>query len=208
MLDLSSIEGVTGGKGADVILGDGRNNPLSGGDGNDYIYGDGGEDVIMGGNGDDVFLYGCTGNDKVSGNAGKDLVVGAAGADTLNGGEGNDTLVGDGATFGTDGVTAVDGTDKEGADVFVFGHGDTILDWDSKDKIDISMFEDVTEENFYSMVKVTAVNDAGRVAATGDHNHVKVEVNGRSMMLENTGVGDVSMGDFPPRCVKASEKPH
>ena len=60
--ELSSIENVTGGTGADRLTGDNQANLLDGGAGNDKIDGAGGHDVIVGGIGNDL-LTGGSGND-------------------------------------------------------------------------------------------------------------------------------------------------
>jgi spore coat protein A, manganese oxidase len=59
---LNEIENVTGGSGADVIIGDGLSNILLGRNGNDTIAGGAGNDSLNGGAGDDI-LTGGTGND-------------------------------------------------------------------------------------------------------------------------------------------------
>ena len=128
---------------------------LKGGKGVDVIHGRSGDDVIDGGEGNDILLFGCTGNDEIKGGEGNDLLNGGEGADTLDGGDGADDLWGDGATTDADNGTPVAGT-KDDADVFVFGSGDTIKDWDSKDKIDLSA-RGITEDEFYSMVSIKAV---------------------------------------------------
>lgn len=60
--ELSSVENVIGGNGADRITGDGNANRLDGGAGADVVNGRGGQDIITGGVGDDL-LTGGSGND-------------------------------------------------------------------------------------------------------------------------------------------------
>lgn len=62
---------------------------------NDYIVGDAKDNVISGLNGADIIFAGA-GNDTVFGDAGKDILFAGTGTDTLNGGDDNDTLHGEG----------------------------------------------------------------------------------------------------------------
>ncbi|MEM7507866.1 MAG: M10 family metallopeptidase C-terminal domain-containing protein [Pseudomonadota bacterium] len=65
---------------------------LTGGRGNDMLRGDGGENLIAGGDGSDR-LYGRAGADTLLGEAGVDRLYGNGGADTLIGGDGNDRFI-------------------------------------------------------------------------------------------------------------------
>ncbi|MDP3749254.1 MAG: sialate O-acetylesterase [Phenylobacterium sp.] len=116
---------VTGGSGADTLIGRGGLDSLFGGDGADklvggdaydYLHGNQGNDLASGGNGDD-WVLGGQGADTVSGEAGNDLVRGDAGNDTVYGNFGNDTVeggVGDDTVRGGQGDDVVSGGD--GAD--------------------------------------------------------------------------------------------
>jgi Ca2+-binding RTX toxin-like protein len=53
----SGIEGLAGGVGHDVILGDSKDNQLHGGGGNDYLYGQAGNDRLYGDAGADHFVF-------------------------------------------------------------------------------------------------------------------------------------------------------
>ncbi len=106
----TDVEAVLGGRGNDVIVGNGeRLNALFGGGGADRLYGRGGmvdlllgeagpdrlygergTDLIAGGNGDDR-LSGGRGDDLLEGEAGDDVLLGASGDDELAGGPGGDT---------------------------------------------------------------------------------------------------------------------
>lgn len=88
-------------------------------DGNDVIVGGSSNDKLKGYGGDDL-LYGNAGNDYIEGNAGNDRIVGGRGADTLKGGDGADTFVLEDILEG----------------------GDTILDFRSTDRIDLSVLVD------------------------------------------------------------------
>lgn len=55
---LTGIENITGGNGADVLVGDGRANALNGGNGADQLLGGGGADVLTGGAGRDLLAGG------------------------------------------------------------------------------------------------------------------------------------------------------
>jgi Ca2+-binding RTX toxin-like protein len=78
------VEGIAGGRGADVLAGNGALNLINGGPGDDRISGAEGDD----------FLAGDLGNDVLNGDEGNDTLDGAEGNDTLNGAGGNDTLKG------------------------------------------------------------------------------------------------------------------
>lgn len=74
---LSNFRNILGGKGADVLTGDGNANVIDGG----------------------------AGNDRLDGGAGDDRLIGGLGNDLLTGGDGNDTFVFDEAGFGKDTIT-------------------------------------------------------------------------------------------------------
>lgn len=73
---------LTGGKGADLLVGGAGNDTLSGLAGNDVLTGNDGSDRLIGG----------AGNDVLNGNDGSDWLIGGAGNDTLNGGSGADVF--------------------------------------------------------------------------------------------------------------------
>lgn len=97
-----------GGKGRDVLVGEGGDDELSGGEDSDSLHGDwhltqavsegdrethGGNDTLDGGNGAD-FLYGGAGNDTLIGSKGNDSLKGEWGNDTyiVRAGDGQDVL--------------------------------------------------------------------------------------------------------------------
>lgn len=94
---LTSIENVTGGNGADNITGDGNANTLDGGGGADTLNGGGGIDTINGG-------------------GGADTIIGGAGNDIMDGGGGNDVFVFTTA-FGNDRITGFDENPTGGQDL-------------------------------------------------------------------------------------------
>lgn len=77
---------LSGGAGADTLLG---------GSGDDLLNGGAGADLLQGGDGDD-HLVGGGGNDTLMGGADDDVLNGGGGSDTLIGGMGDDTLIGGG----------------------------------------------------------------------------------------------------------------
>lgn len=125
----------------DVVLGDGNDRFVTGGDGvvENAVAGGNGNDALRGGDAGDWFL-GDQGADSLRGGAGDDTLAGGAGNDSLNGGEGDDDLQGG---FGVDTVRG-----GSGADRFVFatvtelstaGPLDTILDFAAgQDRIDLA----------------------------------------------------------------------
>lgn len=141
------IEQVSGGLGADEIIGNAANNlikgrrgedTLTGADGNDKIYagsqkdilyGDAGKDKLKGGGGNDT-LYGGNGNDKLYGQSGADELIGGFGKDNLWGDAGQDTLDGGEGSSGNDTLTGGDD-----ADVFIFSSGQDVIT-DFQDDLD------------------------------------------------------------------------
>lgn len=68
---ISFVENATGGRGNDMLLGDGAANRLEGGGGTDVLVGYAGNDVLLGGGGSDTLIPGL-GNDTVNGGDGVD----------------------------------------------------------------------------------------------------------------------------------------
>jgi Ca2+-binding RTX toxin-like protein len=91
---LKNVENVTGSWYDDLLIGNGANNRLSGGDGIDVLRGGGGADTLIGGNGDDV-------------------LKGGSGGDQLHGGDGIDTLDYSDSNIGVD-VLMYFGTAEDG----------------------------------------------------------------------------------------------
>ncbi|MFA6789343.1 MAG: calcium-binding protein, partial [Arcobacteraceae bacterium] len=101
---IKNIENVTGGAGADSIIGDGTDNILIGGAGNDTLRGTAGNNELYGGADNDM-IYSGTGNDLIDGGTGTDTVnyseaiaavnvdLGIETAQNVGGGMGEDTLV-------------------------------------------------------------------------------------------------------------------
>ena len=99
------VEGVWGGSGEDILIGNGAANLLDGGDGHDFLDGGLGPDELIGGDGVDfgdystrslgvsVDIGGPPGND---GSPGEGDTVDPS-VEVLNGGDGNDALTGDGS---------------------------------------------------------------------------------------------------------------
>jgi Ca2+-binding RTX toxin-like protein len=88
----SDVEDVTGGSGADTLIGNAADNELAGGSGDDTIAGGDGNDGLNGG----------AGRDTIDGGGGRDDLVGGAGADTLKSRDGLTDRLNCGG--GTDGV--------------------------------------------------------------------------------------------------------
>jgi Ca2+-binding RTX toxin-like protein len=89
---LISVEGLVGGKGADVFVGDALGNVLDGGSGHDTLNGGDGNDTLFGRTGRDS-LFGSTGLDSLGGGDGDDVIDGGAGTDVLAGDAGADRFV-------------------------------------------------------------------------------------------------------------------
>lgn len=120
-------DSIIGGLGNDYIEGNQGNDTLEGSDGNDTIWGGSGNDEIWAGVNNDR-VDGGSGNDKIYGQSGDDVIFGRAGDDLIFGGQGNDKISGNTGfdrLYGGDGSGAPGG---DGADTFVIGELDTILD--------------------------------------------------------------------------------
>ena len=113
---------LSGGIGADSLIGDDGDDYLSGGAGNDVLsggigadslIGDNGDDYLSGGAGNDV-LSGGLGNDVLVGDEGSDYLIGESGGDILSGGAGLDVLYGGGGAdwFVFQNVNALDTVDR------------------------------------------------------------------------------------------------
>lgn len=123
---------LSGGGGADTLLGGGRFDYLQGNQGADSISGGGGDDMVVGGKDNDVqsgddgddIVWGNLGDDTLDGGNGADQVRGGQGDDVVNGGDGDDYVSGD---RGNDTITG-----GAGADLFhTFGDAgiDKVLDF-------------------------------------------------------------------------------
>lgn len=123
----ASLEGVTGSRFGDTLLGDARANRLEGLSGDDHLDGRDGHDVLSGGDGEDTVLGG-EGDDAIDGGAGDDVLAGGGGGDVIFGGGGADRLEG-GA--GVDHLSGDAGDDEllgdAGDDVLDGGAGDDLL---------------------------------------------------------------------------------
>lgn len=123
----ASLEGVTGSRFGDTLLGDARANRLEGLSGDDHLDGRDGDDVLSGGDGADT-VFGGEGDDAIDGGAGDDVLVGGGGGDVIFGGGGGDRLEG-GA--GVDHLSGDAGDDEllgdAGDDVLDGGAGDDLL---------------------------------------------------------------------------------
>jgi Ca2+-binding RTX toxin-like protein len=89
-------------------LGTGEDEFMVGGKGNNIMRGQGGDDNIRGGSLDDDIIGG-DGNDVISGDSGHDEISGGPGDDEISGGSGSDILEGD---EGADSFKCGSGTDS------------------------------------------------------------------------------------------------
>lgn len=110
-------ETISGGAGVDILNGLQGNDLIFAGDGRDDLSGDRGMDTLYGGAGSDTLhgdddtdlLGGGAGDDALYGDAGDDRVFGAAGDDTAYGGAGNDVV---GGAAGDDVLNGDEGDDQ------------------------------------------------------------------------------------------------
>lgn len=143
---------ISGGGGADELVGSSGNDTISGGNGNDSLYGGAGNDVLNGDNSNDV-LYGQGGNDTLNGGSGNDTLYGGSGNDQLQdaggtnffyGRDGTDSIVGSGGVdsiyggFGADTLTG-SGSGDGFVYINILDSGDLIVDFNhALDKINLA----------------------------------------------------------------------
>lgn len=143
-----SIEGIIGGAGNDLLVGNAAGNVIDGGAGNDQIYGIGAGDVLRGGIGNDL-IEGSGGNDDMDGGAGEADILSyfnSGGAVTVNlrlqgtaqavgGSSGVDTFEGFENIYGSNvGGDLLVGDDNENT-VLGFGGNDRIFGFGGDDNL-------------------------------------------------------------------------
>ncbi len=125
---LFSIEGITGGGGNDIIVGNAAINLLLGGLGADYLEGRDGDDSLAGEDGADTVLGG-NGNDVVFGGAGQDYLYGGGGTNDVVGFSDLAAAVSFNAATGYAGSAGVFDFVQE-FETFVFTNfDDTVIGW-------------------------------------------------------------------------------
>ncbi|MBX3510675.1 MAG: hypothetical protein KF700_05700 [Hyphomonadaceae bacterium] len=152
----------------DDMIGDSRDNSITGSHKADVIMGLSGNDILKGGAGDDK-IYGGSGADHLLGQAGDDQLFGGSGNDRLEGGAGDDVLIG-----------------GAGNDTFIFDAGfgdDIILDFDAnpqggQDLLDISALG-VTAADFASRVSIKSIGGDTIITIDGQNSITLVDVSGR-----------------------------
>ena len=119
--------GLSGGDGSDLIVGNIGDDIINGGTGNDRLFGERDDDRLDGGAGDD-FLNGGSGDDILIGRSGDDILFDLTGDDILRAGDGDDVLLGG---FGQDQLFGDSGSDElrgqSGEDFLVGGTGNDLL---------------------------------------------------------------------------------
>lgn len=118
---------------ADVIRGLGGNDTISGKAGSDTIDGGSGNDIINGGAGADT-VDGGAGDDTISGNSGNDMIDAGDDDDLVEGGQGQDTILGgsgDDTLRGQTGADTISG--GTGDDAIFAGEGSDRLSGDAGD---------------------------------------------------------------------------
>jgi Ca2+-binding RTX toxin-like protein len=98
-----------------------------------------GDNATLSGNELANLITGSSGQDVINGLAGNDRLIGGAGNDVINGGDGNDRITGG---LGIDFISGGAGSDvfiyTSAADESGFNGLETITDWESIDRIDLS----------------------------------------------------------------------
>lgn len=125
---------VTGGAGADQVLGGNRSDTLEGGEGDDVVLGGGGIDVLFGGGGDD-FVNGNVGTDTEFLGAGDDVAgwIPGEGNDVVSGERGQDTLV----FTGSDGAESFSAAALGESVVFLRSLGNIRMDLVGLERIEV-----------------------------------------------------------------------
>lgn len=139
------------------------------------VSGTGGHDILVGTNGGNL----------LQGSGGDDLLSGRGGTDRLEGSIGDDVLVGG---LGADGLSSGPGADIIRIDRLVEslpGQEDTILDFTSRDRIDLSRIDaDLTAAGNQ------AFHFIGTVAFSGAAGELRYEVRGDDLLVSADADGD------------------
>ena len=170
--------------GADKLSGLAGNDSLDGGSGNDTLLGADGADSLLGGLGNDSLSAGA-GNDSLFGGSGVDRLDGGAGRDSLTGGAGSDTFV----------WAAASHTGKTAQTA------DTITDFKSGDRIDLSAIDadTATQANdAFAATLVNAFTAPGQLRFTGGvlFGNTDADAATAEFAIVLTGVSVLTSADF------------
>jgi Ca2+-binding RTX toxin-like protein len=212
--NLSDIENVLGGVGADSLVGSLASNQLDGGDGSDTLDGGFGADTLIGGVGLDLASFsGATAS--VTANLISNLVSGAAGNDSLFGienvlgGAANDSLLGNGEAnqlYGAGGADTIDGGRGDdslfggaGTDLlyyFVESSGDSVTVDLARGKTSSTRFGNDHVSGFENVLGTTGsdclVGDASTNELSGNFGHDSLDGGVGNDILDG-GFGDDSL---------------
>ncbi len=130
----SSVERIDGGDGGDQINASVFASSI-------LIIANGGNDSLFGGEANDV-IFGNSGNDRLTGNDGNDVLVGGSGVDTMNGGDGDDTFFLDGSA---DVVFGGTGLDRARFDNGVLGVNLDLVGWSGLDRLNATLGNDTID---------------------------------------------------------------
>jgi Ca2+-binding RTX toxin-like protein len=187
---VTQVATLTGGAGADDLVGDGGTDTLDGGTGVDSLTGNGGADELTGGEDGDS-LHGGAGADTLTAGGGADLLTGGSESDELDAGDGADSLLGGAGDDSLDGGTGNDSFEDgagapAGKDDIVGGSGEDSVTYESE---------------AYPLTAITlddAANDGDANPATGasveqdnvhsDVEHVTTANDGASTTVVGSGV--------------------
>lgn len=207
---------IFGGDDADMIYGEDGDDRLFGDDGDDLLDGGLGNDTVFGGAGNDLIISRVgDGSDTFDGGAGFDTIdYGSLSADMLVnlgtgiGGRGSVTSTQSGVDtlYGIENITTGSGSDVieasnavnvidggSGNDVFVFGsaaaaHGDTIVGFQTGDKIDLSGIDantGVAGNQSFTLVTGEAATAPGQIVVTHE-----VRADGEYTVISGNTAGD------------------
>lgn len=200
---------LSGGIGADFIIGLAGDDRIVANAGNDIIYGNEGDDHIAAGAGNDT-VFGNLGDDRIIGGNGDDMIRGGAGLDRMSGGGGAEDFIFRSASEASSGLRAdfpvVRGTADDGA-----GLRDVIIDFETGvDDIDLSAIDanaDRAGDQAFRFLGTGETNGAGSLIyrtfnATGTANDKTViygDINGDARIdfqIELTGIKTLTAADF------------
>ncbi len=192
----AGFDQIYGGAGFDQIFGGADNDIANGGADNDIINTGGGNDLVFAQSGNDL-VFAQNGNDKIFAGTGNDKVFAGTGNDEINLGDGNDEVF---AGAGSDLIIGAGGNDVMSGggsnDTFVFAANqgnDTITDYSSADRLDISAFG-VTDGVGSDQDWRDATTS---VAASGGGNDVTITWDGGgTLTLEMVGIASLTDSNF------------
>jgi Ca2+-binding RTX toxin-like protein len=187
---------LSGGTGADYVIGSAHYDSVSGNAGNDTLYGGAEDDDLYGGSGKDL-LDGGSEDDGLSGGTHSDKLYGGEGADGLYGGDGDDKLYGgDGGDYFTGGA----GGDRiecgTGADTFAYAESASDSTGAAFDTIARANFDTDTFALGANVNKIDPVVSAGTLSQATFDADLAAAIGAAQLALRHAVLFNPNAGDY------------